>query len=194
VYFDINSVLCNTTGVYKEMAKILGVSVARFRELFEELTRLLDAGKLEFDEFLMGFNKRLEKKVDLSTLKGAHYYGRIPIKPMHKFVVEIKDKYKVGLLSNLGRGVIDDFIKHGFVPDVEYNSVIISADAGFTKPQKGIFEFAEKDSGFSGKEILFIDDLDVNVITAKDFGWNAIVYDQTNHDKFLKESNRLLTS
>ena len=45
---------------------------------------------------------------------------------------------------------------------------------GTVKPNADYFSFVEKETGFSGNQILLIDDSDENLNGAKEFGWKTI--------------------
>ena len=52
------------------------------------------------------------------------------------------------------------------------------------KPDSGIYELAEKQSGYSGASLFFTDDRHDNIQAAKDRGWQTEVF--INADRLLK--------
>ena len=110
-----------------------------------------------FDEF---------KKVYEEEFIKIHYY-----KDVVEFVHSLKDKCKIGILSNL-----TPFDK--FRIDYQYNlskfdCVYLSFELGLEKPDKKIYEYVLNDLKTEPKNILFIDDNFDNIMGAKECGWNT---------------------
>jgi putative hydrolase of the HAD superfamily len=61
-----------------------------------------------------------------------------------------------------------------------FEAVFYSHLIKMIKPQKDIYEFVQKMIGFSGSEILFLDDKIENVNAAINYGWNAIHHNPSN--------------
>ena len=96
---------------------------------------------------------------------------------MHDCLKETIKTAKVGLLSNIFAGFIEDMIKQGLVPDLDYDCIVDSSQVGAIKPEAKIYEIAEKKSGYSGSQILFIDDSRTNLMAAGRFGWRVLWFD-----------------
>ncbi len=60
-----------------------------------------------------------------------------------------------------------------------FDEVIDSSEVGMRKPEEGIYELMEARLGKPGRELLFIDDLGVNLKTARGMGWQTLKYDDT---------------
>lgn len=85
----------------------------------------------------------------------------------------LKGKYKIGLLTNIPRSLIERIIPEKLKI---FDLVLISSDLKLIKPSKEIFEIAIQKSGCLPNEILFIDDGEGNIESAKILGLNGIVY------------------
>ena len=59
--------------------------------------------------------------------------------------------------------------------------IIDSSVEKVQKPYKPIYELAQKKSGFEANEILFIDNSQKNIDTARELGWQTFLYDSSNH-------------
>ncbi|MGD9842168.1 MAG: HAD-IA family hydrolase [Steroidobacteraceae bacterium] len=96
-----------------------------------------------------------------------------PVLPMFALAHELRARYRVHLLSNVGdlhwahlnaqydlRAVADD--------------VLPSFQAGVMKPDAGIYRMAEEQFELTPVRTVFIDDLLPNVLAARQRGWHSI--------------------
>lgn len=129
-------------------------------EEFEKLFDLVSKDynfNVDYQEF-----KRLFKE----TFSKVDYY-----KDVVDYEHSLKDKCYIGILSNL-----NVFEKERLDKQVDlskYDYVFLSFELGLVKPSKDIFEYIQNHVNFDKKDILFIDDKEGNVNSAKEFGWNA---------------------
>ncbi len=102
-------------------------------------------------------------------------------------IKKLGKKYNVYLLSNTNAIHYNQYIKdfknkYGF----EFNSLFIktyySFQLGMRKPDVDIFEFAVSDSNLNPEETLFIDDLKVNIESAKKTGLQTLWLDISKGD------------
>jgi epoxide hydrolase-like predicted phosphatase len=99
----------------------------------------------------------------------------------------LKGKYKVGLLTNIPRSLLERIIPEKMN---EFDPLLISSDLKLIKPDRRIFEVAIERSGCLPNEILFIDDGQRNIESAKTLGINGIVYE--NFPQFLEELKKYI--
>ena len=66
--------------------------------------------------------------------------------------------------------------------DVEalFDEVVDSSEVGMRKPEDRIYKLMEEKLGKKGDEILFIDDLGINLKAARQLGWRTLKYDSTS--------------
>lgn len=103
---------------------------------------------------------------------------------------ELKEaKYKVGLLSNIGRGWIDDFFDKHQLRDL-FDVVVLSGEVGMVKPQPGIYELTAERLELQPNECVFIDDAPDNCAGADAVGMRAIHY--VSNDQCLRDLLRVL--
>ena len=70
-------------------------------------------------------------------------------------------------------------ISHWFPPD----QIIVSGEVGTDKPEPDIFRLAEKISGKSGKELLYIGDSpELDIIPAAEQGWKTVWFNRRKLD------------
>lgn len=73
----------------------------------------------------------------------------------------LKEQYKIGLLSNIGREWIDDFFSRHQLHAL-FDEVVLSGEEGITKPHPAIFELMASRLGVDPTECLMIDDIQDN--------------------------------
>lgn len=88
---------------------------------------------------------------------------------------ELKQTHKVGLLSNIGRGWIDDFFDKHQLHEF-FDAVVLSGEEGITKPHPRIYEVAAERLGVHPNECLMIDDIEENCAGADAVGMASIHY------------------
>ncbi len=60
-----------------------------------------------------------------------------------------------------------------------FDVVVDSSDVGMRKPEPPIYRLIEQRLGLAGADLLFVDDLGVNLKTARQLGWQTVKYDDT---------------
>jgi HAD superfamily hydrolase (TIGR01509 family) len=139
-----------------------------------DLTSGLDYGMFSEDDYI-------EKVSQLLGISGEEI-RQIVIKKYQLntglityIVSELKDKYKIGMISNIGRGWIQNFFDEHQLHDV-FNAVVLSGDEGVTKPHPQIYELMSERLEVGVEECVFIDDLPENIAGADAAGMHGIVY------------------
>lgn len=85
----------------------------------------------------------------------------------------LKPHYKIGLLSNINREWIDDFLsKHGL--NELFDAVVVSGDEGVAKPHPDIYHRMSETTGSSPDACIMIDDLKENCEGAEIAGMRSI--------------------
>lgn len=96
-----------------------------------------------------------------------------PIHEMFSLARQLKDRYRVCLLSNVGdlhwAHLNEQYDLIGTVHDV-----MPSFQTGAIKPDERIYELAEQRFNLTPQRTVFIDDLLPNVNTARQRGWHSI--------------------
>lgn len=100
------------------------------------------------------------------------------------FVRKCKSRgYRLVIASNASKGSFE--WRNGMFDLMGvFDGRIISSDIGMRKPSKKFFQYMVDILGYKPSEILFIDDSDVNIDSAKDLGIECIKYeDERSLDK-----------
>lgn len=93
-------------------------------------------------------------------------------------VRSLRPQYKVALLSNVGRGVIERLFTTSELEDL-FDVVVLSNEVGMVKPYAEIYELTAARLNLTPQECLMIDDLLVNIEGAQATGMRGIVYQST---------------
>ena len=100
---------------------------------------------------------------------------------------ELNDKYKIGLLSNIGSeprqvNVVDSL--------TFFDDKVLSFEVSLVKPDPEIYRLAAKRLGVRPEECVFVDDKTINVEAAESVGMKGIVYN--DHADFMAELNKYI--
>ncbi len=140
----------------------------------DNLTRQLDYGYMDKDEYCLQASKivGVEPAKIEDILKSEHTINA----PLVSYIeYELKPKYKIGMVSNIGRGWIQNMFDEHLLNNV-FDVVVQSGDEGVTKPHPQIYELCAERLGLEPEECLFIDDLPENIAGADAAGMQGIVY------------------
>lgn len=140
----------------------------------EDLRRQNDYGYFDRQDYLqalMRITGAEQSKVE-NIILGEHRVNQ-PLLDYAK--EELKPHYKLGLLSNVGRGWMDSFFDAESRTEL-FDAVVLSGDEGVTKPHPQIYELIAERLCFEPHECLMVDDLPENAAGADAAGMHAIVY------------------
>ena len=176
VYFDINGCLVRFFhGAFTRLSQESGVASDVIESTFWHYNDAVCRGEMIMSEF----NAILAKTVGLPSVDWKEYYMQAvePIEEMKKLVSWSAQHYRVGLLSNIMPGFIDDMIKNGILPKVHYESIVDSSVVHAIKPEDDIYALAEQKAGVHPSEILFVDDSRANLMAAEHRSWKVLWFD-----------------
>ena len=146
------------------------------RELIEK-AKILDhdanQGKMTYDKFV----DELAKLADISYQEAKNFLDNNPpnLELLEFIKNKLKKSYKIGFLSNAS----DNWLNELFTKDqLElFDSIVLSYQVGFAKPDKKIFLLSAKRLNVKPQECVFIDDIARYCEGAKAAGMQAIVYE-----------------
>lgn len=88
---------------------------------------------------------------------------------------ELKAKYKIGMISNMGYDILKDLFSEQERAEL-FDDMVISSEVGLIKPSWDIFELALERLGVAADETVFIDDQPANVDGADRVGMKTILF------------------
>lgn len=149
------------------------------RNIFETIEwSMMDRGSLDEEKMFEIIKNRIPPHLHQTTYELLFEWDKIcePIIGMAEYIKELKDRgYKIYLLSNASIRCMKDFWCR--VKGHEYfDGQVVSADVGYVKPEKDIYEYLLNKYQLDKKECVFIDDRPNNVEGAYNYGIEAIVF------------------
>lgn len=180
IVFDYGGVIEITDkGLMQKIADYLHVTLEDWLKEYRTLNYLCNTGKNSYEE-VFAFTA---KKFNASDIQISHIHEMMK-KNMEtrkinleliEIIKDLKNKnYKIGLLSNnyikLRQQMTDeDTIKY-------FDSVIVSSEAGYQKPEPEIFKILFHELGVNSNELIFIDDSQSSLEGADKIGYIPILY------------------
>jgi putative hydrolase of the HAD superfamily len=146
----------------------------------------LSKGRAQLDE--------LNKEIDLGIISRAQFFSKlgalVGIEPAHAqayfderrsvdaniitYIRQLKEHYKIGLLSNAGKEEIA--VVYTDVIDTLFDAITVSYEVGDVKPNPKIYTVCAERLGVPIESCLFIDDSQRNVDGARAAGMQAVLY------------------
>jgi FMN phosphatase YigB (HAD superfamily)/DNA-binding XRE family transcriptional regulator len=176
IYFDVNGCLVR---FYQRAS-------ARVAEDHGLAPELVEMAYLHFnDDICRGtmtmddFNAAVAARLGLKSLDWASYYldASEPLLDMHRTLTWASEHYRIGLLTNIMPGMLNELLRLGKVPTLPYDAVIDSSLVGAVKPEPQIFKVAAEQAGVPANEILLIDDTQANLVAAEKHDWRVVWFD-----------------
>lgn len=159
---------------------------------YNKLLHKNDIGKMSQQQFIKSFseisnvNKKelLDKYLDMDE-KSVYNDDVI------NWAKQIKKegKYKVGMLSNVGFGWLDNFLSDNEEKDL-FDAYILSCNEGISKPDPRIFRMIAEKLGCKPEDCIMIDDRETNIEGARLVGMSGIVFSSLQQGQ--TELNKLL--
>lgn len=100
-------------------------------------------------------------------------------KAMVEYARTFKGRYKVALLSNVGRGVIERLFTSDELEEL-FDEVVLSSEVGMIKPDPAIFHLTAARLGVETTECVMVDDLVANIDGAESTGMHGVVFTTTS--------------
>ncbi|MBS1716877.1 MAG: HAD-IA family hydrolase [Armatimonadetes bacterium] len=183
VCFDLGGVLVKICRTWQHAASVHGISIALDAEPPIHIWELD-----EFNRFQRGewdeptYFTRLAARLNVSEEEAERVHNGVLEAPYVGTLELIEDLETQGLvtacLSNTNHSHWVEMLETGRFPNVERLGVKVASHlARLEKPSPEIYKAFEEQSGFSGQEICFFDDLEANVLAAREAGWISHVID-----------------
>jgi epoxide hydrolase-like predicted phosphatase len=191
IYFDLGGVVIldfSKTNKWQELFEAIGIDeehLGEFRKFFHEYEQQLNTG-MSFDIFI----ERAKHQFKLTIQTGEEllngFVTRFEVNPtIQPLLSELLEEYRLGLLTNMYPGMFKAIKSRSLLPNINWEVVVDSSLEGFAKPQLEIYLLAQERIGLKPENILFVDNLQRNITTARNLGWETVLYDPLQ----LEESN-----
>lgn len=195
IIFDLGNVLINydhrlTCRKLSKLTKHKHPSEEIYNFLFKEngLGRSYDEGKITSEEFFKTICGHFGLNIDFKKFSPIWNEIFKENKAISRLVGQLKEKYKVYLISNTNE-MHFNYLRGKFAVLKIFDKIFPSYEVGIRKPKPGIFELALKTSGVAAQKTIFIDDIKEHVEAAGRVGIKAILF--TNVEELKKELGNL---
>lgn len=176
VMFDFGGVLCKWDGDYVLRKFYADDEVSVVKPLIFERWLEMDAGTLEYEDYMADVLSQMPEKLRDKTLHffDGWFYAMIPLPDMWALVARLMARrVPLYLLSNGSKPYSERI--HELCPLLTcFKGEIISADVRMMKPHRDIYELATQRFGINPAETVFIDDVQDNVDGAIACGFQAL--------------------
>jgi HAD superfamily hydrolase (TIGR01509 family) len=152
VIFDCFGVLVGTG--YWNVYRQLGGDPDKDAAFLDEVLAKADSGRITSEELAQIVSDHLG--ITTEQYERAHRADEVPNQEVFDFIRELKPRYKIGLLSNVGPGTIERKIPPNLLE--LFDTKVISSEVGLLKPDPAIFRLAAERLGVAPQEAVFTDD------------------------------------
>lgn len=193
IVFDFDKMLHLTEDLFSVWAtKKYGLSKEAVNEFFTKEFSLCRIGKLDTKKALEKYISKFRWEGSVEEFMQAWYeYGNFDDR-MIKLINELKEKKVICVLSTNNEKYRMQYYIEKYDLGKIFDHLLISANLGFLKPEKEMFEEILKVTNLEKEEILFCDDKESFIKAAKNFGFKTYSYGNfDNFVSFLKETEVL---
>jgi epoxide hydrolase-like predicted phosphatase len=185
VVFDIGGVLEVPTGTALDgrWERRLGLRPGEFFERLRQsgLGRDANLGRCSEAEFARALGRLygLEQPAtdELLAELWDWYVGELNTE-MAAYFRRLRPRYRTAILSNAAEGGRrEENRRYGFATMADV--LVYSYEVGIEKPDRRIYEITCRRLGVHPSEVVFLDDLEANVVTASRLGMRAVLFQST---------------
>lgn len=193
IYFDIGDVIYRWIGGLQKLSTLSHIPEETLSQLMQknDSDRCRGIGTMKEYWFELAKQFKIKRSLihDFHDFWTDHY---VSIQETHQIIHRLSNKYQLGLLTNISKGLYKIALQKKHIPHVRYHAVVQSCDIGYIKPENEIFEFAEKKAGVNPNSILFVDDVEVNIKTASKRGWQTVLFNTHQPSASIMQIQKLL--
>lgn len=175
----IKAVIFDCFGVLVSASEVtLYRAFPQYRDELTDLDMRSNLGQIDKPQFL----------ADVAEITGVtvkelvkHRYCNVDDRDRHMSVIDwahqlkLSGQLKLGLLSNVGRGWLDNFLHENVIEGL-FDQQILSCEENVVKPNPRIFKLMADRLGVEPNECVMIDDKPDNIAGAKLAGMHGIVF------------------
>jgi putative hydrolase of the HAD superfamily len=155
-------------------AKANNPSETQVKNAFVQLGQLgYESGQITTADFVQEMNRILGTNLTVDEFKAIWTLTFRENKDMAALMTALKAQVPLYLLSNTNE-IHYDFLQANYQVARHFSQLILSYKLGCTKPAQRIYQEVLNLSGHVGSNCLFIDDLEVNIKAASEFGIQTI--------------------
>ena len=182
IFFDLGGVLLRTEN--RSIRQALGAEFGMTYDQIDafvfdcESAKLATIGKMTEDEHWLDVTRRLNlPATEMPRLRDSFFEGDVLDLHLVNFLRQARKSMKTGLISNAWSGLRPWIYQAKF--DDAFDNIVISAEAGWAKPDARIYEYAMASLGVTPTESIFVDDVQKNIDGANILGMHGILFKDT---------------
>lgn len=189
--FDLGGVIATDPSplACRELAKITGIEFNKVYKIVRKNQDPVQRRKISVKKYWENVKKDLKSDFDVSEIEKIFLKSLRPYPRVINLVKKLKEKYKVGLLSNTEKENFE-YWKKKYSFDKLFDVIITSFETGSRKPEKKIYKILIEKLDVKPEEIVFVDNEIKNLRGASKLGIKTVHYN--SYENFLKELNKLL--
>jgi HAD superfamily hydrolase (TIGR01509 family) len=136
----------------------------------------IEKGLIDRSEILRRVHDLWQLRCDVEFL--AHSIANIftPNPEVCALIPQLRPRYRILLGSNTNDIHACHFRKQFAEVLSHFDALVLSCEIGQRKPEAGFYEHCQQHAQAAAHEIVFVDDLHVNIEAARAHGWHGIVY------------------
>ncbi len=181
VVFDLWWVVFRFSDGIKNLAIKLNIAEHLVREYWLKNDDDMCRGKLDPQDFLQNLYREFTIQEEVFPFLDFWVSNFSPISWTHKAIHELISKgIDIHILSNIYPGVFPILRNSANIPHIPYKIVVESCTLWYVKPEQEIYEHTEKLIGARWSDILFIDDSEKNLESARKRGWKCLLFTENN--------------
>lgn len=179
IVFDIGSVVTKPHKILASdaLSKYYKIDVDEFLEAMFKKWDERQTGKISMKDYYKSVATRLKIKDIKGFEKIWKYLMEKHIEPnkiMRSIIKNLKKNYKIIAFTNVSKDAEKIRIKKGIYDNFDIK--LISCNVGMKKPNEDFYKLLIERSNLKSDELIFIDDSEVNLLTAQKFGINTIYF------------------
>ncbi len=170
--FDMGGVVARSADVIPDVLSYLDITREAFLTFAgKNLEKLLN-GKVSTDEFWARFSRKYGREVE-EELFAKFFHASIDQEVMD-LIRELKGNCRVVCGTNTVDPHYDYHLSRGHY-DI-FDTVFASNKIGLSKPDPEFYRYILRDEGVNPENAFFVDDTEVNVLSAERMGINATLF------------------
>jgi epoxide hydrolase-like predicted phosphatase len=193
VFFDFGGVIMRTE--YQAPRQKLA---ERFNMDYDEMDRAVfgsdsarraSVGEITEEAHWAAVLKRFKQPAsEMQAFRDHFFGGDVVDRKLVEYIRSLRGEFHTGLISNAWSG-LREFITKEKLIDL-FDTVIISAEIGVTKPSAKIYEVALDQAKVRAGDAVFVDDMPINIEACEKVGMKGILFNDP--EKSLSRLDQLL--
>lgn len=200
VYFDVGGVVeldFSGTNKWYELKHDLGIPDDRIKEIdaiWSKHKDKIDDGSIDLKLIEDILREEMHIHIPRTYSMLDDFVNRFEQNPsIWPVIAKIHKTHRIGLLTNMYVGMYQKILKRGLLPNEKWDVIVDSSLIHMKKPDTEIYEYAQQKAGVPANEILFIDNMERNLVSAQALGWQTFLYDSKHPEESSKQLLQLFT-